>query len=85
MRKRYEISNADDSDEELEDTESVRSKNSIYSVPFYVGIGVLIFLISLYGFVYLIDNALPTPLTVADEVNIVVLKYPDLLHDLFVL
>lgn len=75
MRKRYEIRDADDICDELEDTEnSGRSKNSIYSVPFYIGICILTFLALLYGFVFLIDSSLPTPLTVADEVNTLILK-----------
>ncbi|XP_018573441.1 endoplasmic reticulum metallopeptidase 1 [Anoplophora glabripennis] len=86
MRNRYELGATEDNfDDELsEDTRSRR--NSIYSVPFYIGIGILIFLLLLYGSIFLIDNTLPTPLTVADEKI-----YPDAfiaeraIHDLQVL
>ncbi|XP_060528261.1 endoplasmic reticulum metallopeptidase 1-like isoform X2 [Cylas formicarius] len=43
------------------------ARASIHSVPFYCGICAILALCSLYGFVYLIDDALPTPLMVNDE------------------
>lgn len=73
MRKRYELGVDNDNNDEFEDTGSRR--NSLHSVPFYLGIAVLVYLALLYSSIFLIDNALPTPLTVGDEVNIILNHY----------
>ncbi|KAJ8936603.1 hypothetical protein NQ314_012218 [Rhamnusium bicolor] len=66
MRKRYDfVNNAEDN----RDLEFTPKKNSIHSVPFYAGIGILAFLTVLYWSVYLIDSILPNPLTIAEESN----------------
>ncbi|XP_050311953.1 endoplasmic reticulum metallopeptidase 1 isoform X2 [Anthonomus grandis grandis] len=49
-----------------------RSKDSIHSIPFWVGFLVLIGLGGLFGVVYLVDGILPTALNTSDETN-----YPD--------
>lgn len=47
------------------------SRVSIHSLPFYVGILLVLLFSSLYGIVYLVDGILPVPLTVKDEVSLV--------------
>ncbi|CAG9768481.1 unnamed protein product [Ceutorhynchus assimilis] len=49
-----------------------RRKDSIHSVPFWVGFLVIAGLWGIFGFVYLMDIMLPTPLNVNDETD-----YPD--------
>lgn len=46
-----------------------KPKNSIHSLPFYFGIIILVYISSLIGIVYTIDNILPTALNVTDEKN----------------
>ncbi|XP_076259381.1 endoplasmic reticulum metallopeptidase 1-like isoform X2 [Rhynchophorus ferrugineus] len=68
MTKKYKYDysnpfNLDDMDSE---------KDSIHSVPFWMGLLIIFCLGLLFGFVFLIGTLLPTPLTVNDEAN-----YPD--------
>lgn len=49
-----------------------KSKDSIHSLPFWIGLVILLSLSLLFGIVFLIDGWLPTALTINDEA-----KYPD--------
>ncbi|ENN70647.1 hypothetical protein YQE_12592, partial [Dendroctonus ponderosae] len=49
-----------------------KERDSIYSIPFWIGLLVFVFLWGIFGVVYLSDAVLPTALEVADETD-----YPD--------
>ncbi|KAJ8963361.1 hypothetical protein NQ318_018833 [Aromia moschata] len=72
MRKRYGSAENKPNDDDDGNLHTHINRNSIHSVPFYAGIAVLISLGLLYGLVDIIDNILPTPLTISDEKD-----YPD--------
>lgn len=50
----------------LDDMDS--EKDSIHSIPFWMGLLIILCLSLLFGFVFLMGTLLPTPLTVNDEV-----------------
>lgn len=46
-----------------------RERDSIYSIPFWIGLLVITVLWGIFGVVYLADAVLPTALEVSDEVS----------------
>lgn len=70
MRKRYDFLNVRDVNNETQEAEERKKKNSIHSVSVFLAIGVLVFLFGLYGVAYALYGLLPTPLKLENEVNI---------------
>lgn len=68
MRRRYELPNNTDYQEESKG--GMKPKISIYQIPFYIGIIILLYFGLLFGIVWHFENKLPTPLMVKDEVSI---------------
>lgn len=66
MRRRYELPSNSDYQEETKD--GVKPKMSIYQVPFYIGICILLYIGLLFGIVWHFENKLPTGLMIKDEV-----------------
>lgn len=69
MRRRYDFSYDDSYEAELNDLPH-NMRTSIHSVTFIAGIFVLIYLSGLFYLANVVDNTLPTPLYLDDEVTI---------------
>lgn len=70
MRKRYDVLNSEINALDDYKYESNKQKGSIHSVSTTIALAFCAFLLGLYGTVYLIDEKLPTPLKISDEVCI---------------
>lgn len=75
MRKRHEMRELEGGSTKQEEEESTKQRNSIHSVPFFVGCIFVILICGLYGLAFLIEDSLPSPLHIGDEVKLAIKSY----------
>lgn len=74
MRNRSEFQvvynvNIEDEDNEIQE---IKFRNSIYSVSVWYAIAVFVCLLGLYGIAYALYEGLPTPVKISEEVSIII-------------
>lgn len=66
MKRRYDLGSSLSDQDEIK---GVKTKISIYQLPFYVGLLILAYIGILFSIACYFENRLPTPLTTKDEVS----------------
>lgn len=72
MRNRYEFQgghHVNNEDEEDYEVQEIKSRNSIYSLSVFYAFGVLVCVLGLYGIAYGLNEILPTPIKISEEVG----------------